>query len=128
MKKGCLIKSLFVSTIVLAVVFYVITNKFDEYISVPFKNIIVKYSLGHVQDRLALVPESAEKDTVIASLKKYILDLKSKNEFSFDSIGGVADSLSEIISDKIITPEECKNFEKYLNEVIKNERRKKNRD
>jgi len=63
MKTGCLIKALIGSTIFFAVVFYIATNKLDDYVVNPIKNFSVKYVTKDLKEKFHYVKETPEKVT-----------------------------------------------------------------
>lgn len=126
MKPGCLIKTLIISTIILAVIFYIFTHKYNEYVATPFKSTILKFALGKVQEKLSSVPNSDEKEEVINSLKAYVAFIDTSNKIDSKNIEEVSDSLESIISDTLITSDESEEFDSFINEMIEHERRKKN--
>ena len=126
MKPGCIIKTLIISTIILAVIFYIFTHKYNEYVIAPFKSSILKFTLGKVQDELKVIPDTDEKEEVINALKEYVAYVDTTSKIDSKNIEEVSDSLQSIISDTLITANESEEFENFIKEMIEHERRKKN--
>jgi len=116
MKKGCLIKSLVVSTIVFAVIFYIFTNKLDSWIVKPIKSFVYDSAFGEVKENVEALKPSAEKDSLVVVLKGIMSDFENKKNININMkhLNAIADSLVRFTTDSIITPEELNRFIKLV--------------
>jgi hypothetical protein len=121
MKSSCLFKTLIIATILLAGIFYFFTNT-PGFV----KQKIVDFSLRKVKERLEISEAGAkEKELVRHALQEYTEQLVSQKDINLNQVSRVGDTLSKMLKDNVITEEESQSFKKYIEEVIKNERRKK---
>lgn len=122
MKPGCFVKGLIVSTIVLALIIYVFTHKFNEFISVPLKNVAADFSFSELTKEIDAIGNSDSADSLKSTFSQYIGYIKNHKNIKVENIVPVADSLKRILSDKVITPDESRNFTEFINKVISNEK------
>lgn len=121
MKSSCLVKVLIIGTIILAIIFYFLTN-----LPKPAKEMAVDFVFKKLQERLVIAQaESEDKEEVVRALHEYTDDLLNKDAFNLNEIGRVSDTLKHILNDNVITTEESQKFKEYIEEVIANEGRKK---
>ncbi len=122
MKSSCFVKALIFTTILLAIIFYFLTN-----LPKPAKEMIVDFGFKKFQERLvAANADPEDKEEVVQALREYTDTLLTTNTFDLNEIGRVSDTLKSMLNDNVLTTEESQKFIKYIEEVIANEGRKKN--
>jgi len=126
MKTGCLIKTLIFSTVFFAVVFYIATNKLNDYIVNPIKNLSVKYASKGIDDKLKFVKESPEKDSLFSQITYFTNNVKNLNTVHLDAVSEVMDSINYYIADSLVTIKDLDNIKLIIEAKLKNERSKKN--
>ena len=125
MKTGCLIKGLIASTIFFAVVFYITTNKLDDYFVNPIKNFSVKYITKDLKDDWRFVKETPEKDLLLSQVNYFAKDLAKLNTVHLNAITDVLDSIKFYLKDSLVTQNDLENIKVLIEEKLKNERSKK---
>ncbi|MCK9426733.1 MAG: hypothetical protein M0Q21_11895 [Ignavibacteriaceae bacterium] len=126
MKSGCLIKALIASTIFFAVVFYIATNKLDDYFVKPVKDFSIKYFTKDLKDQFKHVKETPEKDSLFAQINYFTNNLKDLNTVHLDAVSEVLDSIEFFIGDSVVTQKDLENFKVIIEAKLKDERSKKN--
>ncbi len=126
MKPGCLIKSLIVSTIIIAVIAYILINKYDEYVLLPARDFIISKSFDSVNEMVLKLQPGANTDSLQKTLALYKRLLESQQKFNITRIDSVADSLIGIMEDKVISDKELQEFSKFIERQIEYEKRQKN--
>lgn len=119
---GCFVKILIVSTIVIAAVVYVFTNKFDEYIKTPVQNFVIEFALGDVKDELKSVADSKAKEELISTIDNFSNDVRGLESINYDKLQVVAVNLSKIMEDKVISQSEVVEIKSIIEEVLQNEK------
>lgn len=111
MKKGCFIPAIIISTILLAIIFYIFTNKFDDFILKPAKNLTHNIVFGEIEKKLNNLNQNS---TNVDSLKKlitiYIDDVFKAENINVNEIVKMADSINVFLTDSLITNDEVKRF------------------
>jgi len=125
MTKGCVIKGLVFTTIFLAIVFYVVTNKFDDWVIKPAKNYIYDSNFDDVKKQFELVKDSEYKDSLIAVLQDYAKTFGEKKNFNLQEISNIAEEFADVISDSIVSKDDFKRIQKIILEDKLNERSEK---
>ena len=123
MKKGCFIKSIIFLTIFVAMVTYIVQQKFDSWVLNPGKGIIKEVFDESWDKDMAHVKTSTEKDSLRILIKDYI-DRVSSEDMKDDKIEQIKDMILNASSDSIIDRSEFINLRNILRE--KNERPKEN--
>lgn len=132
MKPGCLVKGLIISTILLAVIFYVFINKYDTLIEPVIDEFITDVISSELGDELASIRSSAEKDSLQKIIRETMenvnITINSAGEKTSKEISDMALQISQIAKDSIVTQDELKEFLKLSEKIKQNERSKKNRN
>lgn len=126
MKSGCFLKTIIFTTILLAVIFYLLINKYDEYVAKPIKEFVINLATEELKERISKVTASPERDSLLNFMDyagNRILELKVINEEAFSPL---KDSIKSYIGDNVINREEFNNIQSLFEETIANEKRKKN--
>lgn len=126
MKTGCFLKTIVFTTIVLAVIFYLFINKYEDYVAKPVRKFIIGMITSDIKDKVETINSSPEKDSLLSYIDyagERLLELKVINENTFAPI---ADSLRTYIKDNVIVPEELNKLKSLFEEKLANEKRKKN--
>ncbi len=126
MKTGCLVKALIGSTIVFAVIFYIATNKLDDYIVNPIKNFSVKYVTKDLKNKFEFVKETPEKDSLFSQLNYFTENIKKFKTVHLNSVEDVIDSLDTYLDDSVVTTKDLEKINAIIEAKLKNERSKKN--
>lgn len=126
MKPGCLVKSLIVSTIIIAVIAYILINKYDEYVLLPARDFIISKSFDSVNEMVLELQPGSNTDSLKKTLTLYKRLLESQQKFNITRIDSVADSLVGIMEDKVISDKELQEFSKFIERQIEYEKRQKN--
>lgn len=92
MKRGCFLKSIFILTIVVAVVFYLIQTKWDEWVVTPGKKLLQPIVENEIEENLSFLYDSPEKDSLKSIISSYISELKFLSD---------KDSLENLLSNKM---------------------------
>ncbi|MCK9211259.1 MAG: hypothetical protein M0P61_10525 [Ignavibacteriaceae bacterium] len=126
MKSGCLVKGLIISTIFFAGVFYIATNKSDDYFIKPIKNFSVKYFTKDLKNQFRYVKETPEKDSLFAQVNYFTNNLKELNTVHLNAVSEVLDSIKFYLNDSLVTQKDLKNIKVIIEAKLKDERSKKN--
>lgn len=126
MKTGCLIKALVGSTIFFAVVFYIATNKLDDYIVNPIKNISVNYVTKGLKEKFSYVKATPEKDSLFSQINYFAENIKKFKTVHLNSVEDVIDSLDSYLDDSVVTTKDLEKIKAIIEAKLKNERSKKN--
>ena len=127
MKKGCFVKSVVVLTIFIAAILYLIQNHLDTIVK-PGKKIIKNLALTDIEDNLAYVKSSPEKDSLLVLFDDYLskkLDkIKNLSEKNGDKTEINVDELLDqikpyIINDSIIDAKELSEIKTIIKEDLK---------
>jgi len=124
LKKGCFIQTIIISTIFLAIIFYIFTNKFDDFILKPLKGITHSFVFGNIENKLNQLNTSEDADSLKKLISIYIDDVFKAENININEIGNMADSINVYLTDSLITKDEVNRF--YNNyDSLKNIRKKK---
>jgi len=126
MKSGCLIKGFIASTIFFAVVFYIATNKMDDYIVKPIKSLSANYLTKNVKNEWAHVKASPEKDSLFSQIEYFTNNVKELKTVNLTAIGEVLDSINTFLDDSLVTKKDLENIKVMIEAELKHERSKKN--
>ena len=126
MKSGCLIKALIGSTIFFAVVFYVATNKLDDYFVNPIKNLSVKYVTKDLEKDWRYIKATPEKDSLMSEINYFTKNLTKLNTVHLDAVHDVLDSIKIYLDDSLVTHQDLENIKVIIEAKLKDERSKKN--
>jgi hypothetical protein len=126
MKKGCFIKGIFILTIVIGVIVYLVQTKFDTLILNPGKKYLTAFVSKGVNKNMMMIKESPEKDSLKALLSDFFdHKLLSIHSFSDKMFEPLTDSLKSYSQDGIIDKKELNNIKQIL-QKIEDEGSKKN--
>lgn len=107
MKKSCFIKVIIALTIFIAAVLYVLQNHFDDWVVNPVKEFFSEAFVSGVDDELAFIEESPQKDSLRVLLKDYLQDkFVNTKELSNKDINWLIDSVKIVVKDSFITEED----------------------
>ncbi len=112
MKKGCFVKSIFILTVLTAVILYLINNKFESMIINPGKD----FAINQMTKEMHFVKASPEKDSLKNLIRNYVARIKSFDKVSERRIGNFADSLKIALKDSVINQSEYNNLYHILNQ------------
>ena len=127
MKKGCFVKSIIVLTILVAAILYIVQNHLDAILK-PGKKILKNLVLSDVENDLAYVKASPEKDSLLVLLDDYIdkkfdkiKNLSEKNDENIEiNIDKFIDSISiYVIKDSLIDKNELSEIKIIIEEDLK---------
>ena len=125
MKKGCFIKLVFIITILIASVLYIIQNKFDDIFLNPGKKLITELIEDNWDTELGYITGSTEKDSLKSLLNFYVEGIKSVSDISEYKHEELFELLEITFTDSIITKEELLELTKLV-KSIRNETTKNN--
>ena len=115
MKKGCFIKIVVSSTIIIGAVLYILQHKFDEFIAEPGKRIIQEIIKNRWDSELKYVKNTEEKDSLRNLLIYYVNSRESTEEFVNDKqLEALMESLNIILEDSLIDIIELENLTKLV--------------
>lgn len=144
MKKGCFIKLIIIVTILVAAALYVIKTHFNDFVVKPGKNFLKELTLKNINEQLAPIKNTPEKDSLKVLINKYVEnkinninffsgsdqnDEKDVNiDFSFSEpsekskikaqVKLIADSLDLFLKDNLIDKEELLKIKEILEDKI----------
>lgn len=121
MKKGCFLKFIIIFTIVLAVILYLVQNKFDELFLEPGKEIILTAIEDSWNTELEYVKDSIEKDSLKSLLRFYVSGIQSSDYLSDKRTETVINYLEQTFQDSLIDIEELSHINKLIKYALKNE-------
>lgn len=126
MTKSCFIRLLVVFTIFLAVVLYIFTHKFDEWVKRPVVEYLVEKSSGDLTNKLGSLAPSPQADSLQAMVNSFIGHFKNAGDIRINltAIGNMADSLGTVIGDGEVTPAELQRFSIILEKYYQYEKSK----
>ena len=118
MTKGCFIKGIFILTIVVGVLVYLIQTKSNEWIIKPGKSLLTKVSRTAVDKNLVIIKDSPEKDSLKAILGDFFNQkMFTMNSFSDKMFDPLVDSLKKFSKDSIISIKELNNIKLVLKKI-----------
>ena len=124
MKKGCFIKLVFIVTILVAAVLYIIQNKFEDIFLNPGKKIITSLIEDNWETELGYITDNVEKDSLKILLSFYIEGMETIKEISEDKHEKLFELLQITFTDSLVTEEELLELTKIVkslrNETTKN--------
>ncbi len=130
MKSGCLIKGIIISTIFLAIVFYIFINKYDEFVKPMLDNFLTEIVNDELGDELSALKSTAEKDSLQSILRELMqnvdITVNASGENVSKSLTDIAVQLKNIAKDSIVTKYELDEFLKLSEKIKEDERSKKN--
>ncbi|MCH7965434.1 MAG: hypothetical protein IH852_16005 [Bacteroidetes bacterium] len=121
MKKGCFLKFIIIFTIVLAVILYLVQNKFDELFLEPGKEIILTAIEDSWNTELEYVKDSIEKDSLKSLLRFYVSGIQSSDYLPDKRTETVINYLEQTFQDSLIDIEELSHINKLIKYALKNE-------
>ncbi len=120
MQKGCFLKFIIIFTIFVAVILYLVQNKFDEFFVKPGKKILLSVLNEKWDEELSYVKESIEKDSLKILINEYLTQMKSKEDLTGDKTSAIINQLGTIVQDSIVDAGELLKMRKIINETLKN--------
>jgi len=125
MKKGCFLKLVFIITILVASVLYIIQNKFDDIFLSPGKKLLTELIEDKWETELVYITDTVEKDSLKALLHFYVKGIKTIDEISEDKLEELYELLEITFNDSLITEKELFDLTKIVKR-LRNETTKKN--
>lgn len=122
MKRGCFIKLVFVGTILIAVVLYILQNKFDEFFSEPGKELVLSFIDDNWETELSYIKGNVEKDSLKVLLTFYIKGTESAGKLISEEL---IETMEKTFKDSLIDKVELENLTNLVKR-LSNERSKKN--
>ena len=114
MKKGCFLKSIFILTILVAAILYIIQNHLDDIVK-PGKKIIKDLVMSDIEDDFAYVKSGSEKDSLKNILENYLTEkIENADKISDKDIDWLIDSVKFVVRDSIITREDLNKIKNLI--------------
>ena len=123
MSKGCLIKGLIISTVVLAGIFYVLTVRLDDWVLNPIKDTLYSSTFDEIEKNMNDLKDTQYKDSLVVLFKDYAKKFKSLKEINLNDMGKRAEQIGVFLSDSLVSKEDFDRI-KYLLEKSKNQNEK----
>lgn len=124
MKKGCFIKLVIITTILVASVLYIIQNKFDDIFLNPGKKLVTQLIEENWESELSYIADTEEKDSLKSLIHFYVEGINTVSEISEDKNDGLFELLERTFEDSLITKNELSKLTKIVkstrNETTKN--------
>ncbi|MBK9099863.1 MAG: hypothetical protein IPM14_17520 [bacterium] len=117
MRKSCFLKSVFILTVVIGVLVYIIQYKLDDWVIKPGKKFIINESIESIDDELITINDSANKDSLKSLLKYFLDNVKSVEEIVNLEEEKFEEELKIALSDSIISDNEISNLTSILKKV-----------
>lgn len=125
MKKGCFLKLVFVITILIASVLYIVQNKFDDIFLNPGKKLITELIEDNWESELGYITGTEEKDSLKSLLHFYVDGIKTVSEISENKHEELLELLEITFNDSLITKKELSELTKIV-KSLRNETKKNN--
>ena len=126
MKKGCFLKFIIIFTILVAVILYIVQNKFEEYVLNPGKEFVLSSMNENWDELLDYVKPGREKDSLQTLIRKYVKQLDSNVDDHGNKTNIIIDQLRSIVSDSTVDASELLTMRKIISESEQNGESKKN--
>jgi len=124
-RKGCFIQSVIVSTILVAVIVYLIQYKLDDWIIGPGKKLVLNEIAKNWDTETTYIKESPEKDSLKSLLDYYLNNIKTAKEVVNLEKNKFFIEFSDAIEDSLISEKEISQLSLILKEE-ENEKSKSN--
>ena len=105
---------MFIITILIAVVLYLVKNHFDKIFLEPGKQWLITEIDENWEDHFKFVIDNAEKDSLKILLKYFVDNFESTDEITSEATENVLNFLETALSDSIITNNELG----YLTKIV----------
>ncbi|MEJ2493402.1 MAG: hypothetical protein P8Y79_03650 [Ignavibacteriaceae bacterium] len=122
MKKGCFLKFIIIFTIFVAVILYLVQNKFDEFFVKPGKKILLSVLNEKWDEELSYVKDSIEKDSLKILINEYLTQMKSKEDLTGDKTSDIIGQLGTTVQDSIVDASELLKMRNIIRETLKNDK------
>ena len=106
MKKGCFIQAIIIITVLIAAIVYIIQYKLEDWFIKPGKKFLISETVKNLDNEIAHVDESVQKDSLKALIKYYFDNVKTIEEVVNLDEEIFMKEISAAIEDSIITNEE----------------------
>ena len=117
MKKSCFLKSVFILTVIIGVLVYIIKYKLEDWVIKPGKEFFINESIENIDDELITITDSANKDSLKSLLKYFLENVKSVEEIVNLEEEKFEEELKLALSDSIISDNEISNLTSILKKV-----------
>ena len=120
MKKGCFLKFIVIFTIFVAVILYIVQNKFDEFFIKPGKKILLSVLNDKWEEELSYVQENKEKDALKKLINDYLMQIKTRDDLSDDKTAALIEQLGITVKDSLVDVTELKKMQEIISNTSKN--------
>ena len=120
MKKGCFLKFIVIFTILVAVILYIVQNKFDEFFVKPGKKILLSLLNDKWDEELSYVKENEEKDALKKLINDYLMQINSRDDLSDDKTAAIIEQLGITVKDSLVDVTELKKMQEIISNTSKN--------
>lgn len=117
MRKSCFLKSVFILTILIGGIVYIIQYKVDDWFVKPGKEFIVNEAIKNLDAELIYITDSPNKDSLKSLVKYFFKDIKSFGEIVNLEHDIFTEEFKDAIKDSIITDSEISNLTSILKKV-----------
>jgi hypothetical protein len=128
MKTGCFVKSLIIATIFLAAIIYIMTNKFDDFIKKPIQDFAINFALGEFNEKFENIPDTAQKEELDSIIKSFSNNLRDIKTIEMSKLENLGNTLNKSLIDSEISKNEISEIKSLIEEILRNEKRTKNRN
>jgi hypothetical protein len=126
MKTGCFVKTLIISTIFLAVIIYIVTNKFDDFVKKPIQDFAINIALDEFYEKFEKLPETPQKEDLDSLIKHFTTDIRELKTIEMSTLEKLGIKLNKSLDDKKISTSEIVEIKSLIEEILQNEKRTKN--
>lgn len=121
MKKGCFLKFIIIFTILVAVILYIVQNKFEEYVLNPGKEIVLSVLDEKWDEQLGYLKQSEEKDSLKSLIRSYVKRLDLNPDDAGEKANIIIEQLRSIVKDSTVDADELLTMRKIISESKKND-------
>ena len=119
MKKGCFLKFIVIFTILVAVILYIVQNKFDEFFVKPGKKILLSLLNDKWDEELSYVKENEEKDALKKLINDYLMQINSRDDLSDDKTAAIIEQLGITVKDSVVDTTELIKMQEIISDTLK---------
>ena len=120
MKKGCFLKFIIIFTIFIAVILYIVQNKFGEFFVKPGKQVLLSLLNDKWDEELSYVQDNKEKDALKKLINDYLMQIKTRDDLSDDKTAALIEQLGITVKDSVVDIIELKKMQEIINDTLKN--------
>lgn len=119
MKKGCFLKFIVIFTILVAVILYIVQNKFDDFFVKPGKKILLSLLNDKWDEELSYVKENEEKDALKKLINDYLMQINSRDDLSDDKTAAIIEQLGITVKDSVVDTTELIKMQEIISDTLK---------